>query len=62
MSDDGVRIILRAEVDAEAERLRAFRAKVLEAFRRYKIVCNCIGVTHDTDCPLGELEAEAHAS
>ena len=45
----------------EVRRLRAVRARVVEAFAAHHISCDCMGVTHDASCPLGELEREALA-
>ncbi len=43
----------------ELETLRAFRSAMLHAFVAGDVSCNCMGVTHNDGCPLGQLEVEA---
>ena len=41
------------------EQLTTFRSRVLDAFAKGHIHCDCAGICHDADCPLGDLEVEA---
>lgn len=49
----------RKALPGELTVLRRFRQRVLEAFARGDLSCNCMGVTHGMNCPLGPLEIEA---
>ena len=45
----------------EPELAADFRSRVLAAFAKGRIHCDCAGICHDAGCPLGDLELEADA-
>src|SRR5260221_416303 len=58
---EGTYMKQQRQMPGELIGLRRFRAWVLYAFAAGEISCNCMGVTHDKNCPLGLLEVEAEA-